>query len=166
MARGDNFRKSHEGMDATLTKMYKSGECSVGDIANKIGVTVPTVYAHMRRLGLPLLGNPGCKLRNYKSYGPRYNEIIFSKKQITLVARRNAEGWHDSKIARALGIPAGPVRKVRHKLGLPAHIRKPIPIGIRFGNLVVLKSAESQEQKRGRCIQLPQFSLLVPLRLR
>lgn len=136
-------------MDATLTQMYKSGECSVDDIANEIGVTVPTVYAHMRRLGLPLLGKRGCKLRNYKSYGPRYNEIVFSKKQIALVARHNAQGWHDSKIARALKIPAGPVRKLRHKLGLPARIRKPIPIGIRYGNLVVLNALSPKNKKGG-----------------
>jgi hypothetical protein len=149
MARADNSRKLHGGMDAILTQMYESGECSVGDIANKIRVTVQTVYPRMRRLGLPLLGKPGCKLRNYKSYGPRYNEFIFSKRQIALVARRNAEGWHDSKIAGALGMPAGPVRKLRIKIGLPAHTRKAIPIGIRFGNLVVLKVLSPKRKKGG-----------------
>jgi hypothetical protein len=134
-------------MDATLAQMYKSGECSVGDIAQQIGVTVPTVYAHMRRLGLPLFGHSGCTLRNYKSYGPRYNETVFSKRQIALVTRRNTEGWHDSKIARALGVPAGPVRKLRKKLGLSAHIRKPIPIGTRYGNLVVLKALNPKNKK-------------------
>ena len=132
-----------------MIQMYESGECSVGDIANQIGVTPETVYPHMRRLGLPLLGKPGCKLRNYKSYGPRYNEIIFSKKQVALVVRRNAEGWHDSKIARALGITAGPVRRLRKKLGLPASIRKPIPIGVRYGNLVVLKAVSPKNKKGG-----------------
>jgi hypothetical protein len=108
MARANTSWKWREGMDATLTRMYESGKCSVGDIAKQIGVTAQTVYPQLRRLGLPLLGKPGCKLRNYKCYGPRYNEIIFSKKQVAVVARRNAEGWHDSKIARALGIPEAP----------------------------------------------------------
>src|SRR6267142_1196058 len=150
MPRGDNFRKWHQGMDGTLIRMYESGECSVGDIANEIGVTVPTVYAQMRRLGLPLVGKRGCKLRNYKSYGPRYNEVVFSRKQVALVARRNAEGWQDSRIAYELGIPAGPLRKLRHKLGLPSRIRKPIPIDTRYGNLVVLKALSPKSNRRGR----------------
>ena len=134
-------------MDATLIQRYKSGECSVGDIADEIGVTVQTIYPHMRRLGLPLLGQPGCKLRSYRSFGPRYNQIVFSKRQVALVARHNAEGWQDSKIARALGIPAGAVRKLRKKLGLPAHIRKAIPNGTRFGNLVVSKALSPKNKK-------------------
>jgi hypothetical protein len=134
-------------MDATLTQMCESGKCSVGDIANEIGVTVQTVYAKMRRLGLPLLGQPGCKLRSYKSFGPRYNEIVFSKKQLALVARHNAEGWGDSKIARAFGMPVGAVRKLRNRLGLPAHIHKAIPIGTRFGNLLVLKALCPKNKK-------------------
>jgi hypothetical protein len=56
-------------------------------------------------------------------------------------------GWHDSKIARALGIPEGPVRKLRSKLGLSAHIRKVIPIGTRYGNLVVLKALSPKNKK-------------------
>jgi hypothetical protein len=64
MARANNSWKWREGMDATLTRMYESGQCSVGDIARQIGVTAQTVYPQLRRLGLPLLGKPGCRLRN------------------------------------------------------------------------------------------------------
>jgi hypothetical protein len=149
MARGDNFRKWHEGMDITLIEMYESGECSVKDIAAKIGVTVQTIYPHMRHLGLPLLGQEGCKLRNYKSYGPRYNEVIFSKEQIALVAHHNAKGWHDSKIGRELRISPNVVRKIRKRLGLPAHVRKEIPIGTRHGNLVVQRSLSPERKKSG-----------------
>jgi hypothetical protein len=145
MARGDNFRKWHKGMDISLTQLYESGECSVNDIAAKIGVTVQTVYPHMRRLGLPLLGQAGCKLRDYKSYGPRYNEVIFSKEQIALVGQRNAQGWHDSTIGRELRISPIAVRKLRKRLGLPAHIRKAIPIGTRQRKPSCAKGVESQK---------------------
>lgn len=136
-------------MDAILTGMYNSGECSAGDIAEKLKVTVQTVYPHMRLLGLPLLGEAGCGLRNYKSYGPRYNELVFSKEQEALIVLRNGEGKHDSEIARELGIPEGPIRKFRKKLDLPAHsCVKLIPVGARFGCLVV-RAAISPERKRG-----------------
>jgi hypothetical protein len=147
MALTNNARKWFEGMDAKLSQMYKSGVCSVSDIARELGVSVQTVYPRMRHLDLPLLGQPGCKLRNYKSYGPRYNEIIFSKEQIALVIRRNGEYWHDSTIARELGISEGPVRKLRIKLGLSSHVRKPIPIGTRYGSLVVLKVLKPKNKK-------------------
>ena len=141
MARGDNSRKWNYKIDAVLASMYESGEYSAEEIADKLGVTVQTVYPHMRHLGLPLTGQPGCKLRNYRSYGPRYNEIVFSEEQKALVVLRNAEGRHDTEIARELGVPEGPVSKLRKKLGLPTRsCVKPIPAGARYGNLVVLKS--------------------------
>lgn len=149
MARGDNFRKWHQGMDAILIETYDAGECSVSDLAKKLGVTEQTVYPHMRRLGLPLLGQPGCKLRSYKTYGTRYNEVVFSSNQIDLVRRLNAEGWDDCKIAQELGVSAGPLRKLRCRLGLPVRKYKPLPIDERFGNVVVLGPA-SPERKRGQ----------------
>jgi hypothetical protein len=136
-------------MDVALIEMYESGECSVNDIAANIGVTVQTVYTYMRLLGLPLLGQAGCKLRNYKSYGPRYNEVIFSKEQIALVAHHNAQGWHDSRIGRELRVSSNVVRQLRKKLGLPAHVRKEIPIGTRHGNLVVVKPLSPERKKGG-----------------
>src|SRR5208283_3014330 len=111
MARRDNFRKWNAEMDAVLTSMYESGECSVGDIASKLGVTVQTVCPHMRLLRLPLTGEPGCNLRNYRSYGPRYNEVVFSEEQKALIVLRNSEGKHDTEIARELGVLEAPVRK-------------------------------------------------------
>src|SRR5215469_9405421 len=65
MAATNNLPKWRHGSDATLTRLCESGKCSVGDIAEKMGVTQPTIYAHMRRIGLPLVGEPGSKLRNY-----------------------------------------------------------------------------------------------------
>lgn len=135
-------------MDATLIQTYESGECSIGDISSKCGVTAPTIYAQMRRLGLPLLGKPGCKLRDYRSYGPRYNEVRFSKRQAALVVRRNADNWHDSEIARTLQMPENPVRKLRIKLGLPARVRKPLQVGTRYGNLIVVRPL-SPKRKHG-----------------
>lgn len=134
-------------MGATLTRMYHSGECSVGDIAKALHVTVQTIYPHMRLLGLPLLGQPGCKLRNYRSYGPRYNEVVFSRNQVAFLTARNLEGWSDSRIARELKMPEGPVRKLRENLGLRPRIFKPIPIGHRHGNLVVLKQMSPKHKK-------------------
>jgi transposase-like protein len=148
MARAENGRKWREGTDATLTRMCESGEYSVRDIAREIGVTVQTVYPQMRRLGLPLLGEPGCRLRDYRSHGSRYNEIVFSEEQIALVKRRNAERWYDSRIARELGVPENTVRKLRSKLGLRANIRKPVVVGTRYGNLVVLKTVSPKNRKR------------------
>jgi hypothetical protein len=139
MARGDNFRKWNAEMDAILTIMYESGECSAEEIADKLGVTVQTVYPHMRLLRLPLTGEAGCRLRNYRSYGPRYNEVMFSEEQEALIVLRNSQGKHDTEIARELGVLEGAVRKLRKKLGLPAHTCvKPIPVGTRFGCLVVI----------------------------
>jgi hypothetical protein len=148
MARRDNFRKWNEEMDAVLTSMYESGEYSAEELASKLGVTVQTVYPHMRLLRLPLTGEPGCKLRNYRSYGPRYNEVVFSGEQKALIVLRNAEGKRDTEIARELGASEGPVRKLRNQLGLPAHVLKPIPAGTRYGKLVVLK-ALSPRRKMG-----------------
>lgn len=148
MAYSNNSRKWHEGMDALLARIYSSGKYSVGEIAEQIGVSIPTIYAQMRRLRLPLLNNAGCALRDYRSYGPRYNQVIFSKRQIALLVRLNKEGWHDSKIARTLRIQTRPVRNLRKKLGLPAHIYKPIPPDTRYGNLVVIRALPPR-RKRG-----------------
>src|SRR5947209_8210059 len=148
MARTDYSRKWHQGMDANLIRMCQSGEYSVRDIAKILGVTVQTIYPRMHRLGLSLLGKPSCKLRDYRSYGPRYNEIIFSKEQVSILKHRNVEGWSDSKIAQELRMPESPVRKLRGKLGLPANLRKPLPVGSRFGNLVVVKALNHKNRKR------------------
>ena len=107
------------------------------------------VYDQMRRLELPLLGQPGRKLRNYTSYGPRYNEVIFSKEQVALLANCNAEGWSDSRIAQKLTIGTNSVRRLRRKLHLPARLRKDIPIGTRYGNLTVLSVLSPENKKRG-----------------
>jgi transposase-like protein len=48
MARGDNFRKWNDEMDAVLTRMCESAENSAEEIASKLGVTVQTVYPRMR----------------------------------------------------------------------------------------------------------------------
>jgi hypothetical protein len=105
-------------MDASLIKMYASGNYSVSDFVRTIGAPASTIYDQMRRLRLPLLGQSGCKLRNYKSYGPRYNETIFSQEQVAMLAHYNAEGWSDSMIARELRLSPNPVRRLRKRLGL------------------------------------------------
>ena len=66
----------------SLTRMYKSGECSVGDIADEIGVTVQTIYPHMRRLGLPLLAaSPDASFATTNLSVLGNNQIVFSKRQ-------------------------------------------------------------------------------------
>jgi hypothetical protein len=149
MSRPDNFRKWHREMDASLIKMYASGNYSVSDFVRTIGAPASTIYDQMRRLRLPLLGQSGCKLRNYKSYGPRYNETIFSQEQVALLAHCNAEGWSDLMIARELRLSTNPVRRLRKRLGLPAHVRKAISIGTRYGNLIVQNVVSPKRKKAG-----------------
>jgi hypothetical protein len=55
----------------------------------------------------------------------------------------------DSMIARELRLSPNPVRRLRKRLGLPAHVRKAIPIGTRYGNLIVQKAVSRKRKKTG-----------------
>ena len=127
----------------TLIQMYDSRQFSTSEIAGKLGVSAPTVYNQLRRLGL----STTVLKRRYKA-GKKFDFSETEKTRIRLLAE---EGRKVTEIALALNRPMslGPVRRICRELGITASVAKSLTAAERFGALMVLEPAASLKTYKG-----------------
>lgn len=121
--------------------MYKSGKYSTGEMAERLCVSPPTVYDHLRRLGLSTASLP----RRYRAAV----KFEFSKGE-----RRNIIGWkneglYNTDIALKLRRTIGPINRIVKELKLPTSLCKAIKQGVRFGSLTVVAPAKPKRTYKG-----------------
>jgi transposase len=124
-----------------LLGMYKSGTLSTSEMADKLEVSIPTVYNHLRRLGLKTTSLP----RRYRA-AIKFEFSATEKRRIVQLAR---EGHKVSQIALQIKRTTGPTRRVFRELGLTSSVAKPLTAGQRFGALTVLGAARPQLTYKG-----------------
>ncbi len=131
-----NSRRSRK-----LLRMYKSGQHSTGEMAEKLGVSPPTVYDRLRRIGLSTTSLP----RRYKAA----TKFEFSKKEKEKITGWKNQGVYNTEIALKLGKTIGPINRIVQELKLPTSLCKPIAMGTRFGSLTVVEHATPRKTYKG-----------------
>jgi len=121
--------------------MYESRKLSTGEMANRLGVSQPTVYNHLRRLNL----STGSLPRRYRAA----RKFEFTKEEKKRIIELREQGKYISEIALTLKRTIGPVRRIFNELGLKTGNLKPIAIGARFGYLTVVAAAAPQKTYKG-----------------
>src|SRR5260370_22340806 len=117
-------------------------------MADQLGVSQPTVYKHLRRLGFNTAALP----RRYRAA----KKFEFSKKEKLRIIQLAQEGKKITEIALELRKTLGPTRRVFSELGLRTSNFKAVVIGKVFGYLEVVGHAEPLKTYKGhfesRCL--------------
>jgi transposase len=124
-----------------LLGMYHSKKFSTGEMAEKLQVSQPTVYNHLRRLGLTTSSLP----RRYRAP----IKIKLSDKEENEIIQLHQCGAYVTEIALKLNRPIAPVRRVFKELGLTTSNFKPTKPGQRFGSLQVIEPIASTRTYKG-----------------
>lgn len=124
-----------------LLAMYKSGKFSTSEIAEKLEVSGPTVYNHLRRLGLKTTSLP----RRHRAAV----KFEFSASEKSSIVQLAKEGHKISQIAVQIKRTIGPTRRVFRELGLTSSVAKSLTPGQRFSALTVVRAAPPQLTYKG-----------------
>jgi DNA-binding transcriptional ArsR family regulator len=121
--------------------MYESGKFCTSEMAEKLEVSIPTVYNHLRRMGLKTTTLP----RRHRA-AVKFEFSNSEKRQIIELAR---EGHKVVQIAVKIKRTLGPTRRIFRELGLTTTVFKALRAGERFGALTVIKAARSVKTYKG-----------------
>jgi transposase len=122
-------------------KMYESGKLATSEMADQLEVSVPTVYNHLRRLGLSTATLP----RRYRAAV----KSEFSEKEKQRIVQLAQEGVKLAEMAVQIKRTSGPTRRIFRELGLTTTVNKPLRSGERFAALTVVDTAPSQKTYKG-----------------
>jgi transposase len=123
-----------------LETLYRSQRYSVLEIANELGVSHPTVYNHLRRLGWQTKILP----RRHKGPG----KIYFTNDEKERIVAWKQDGMFSTTIAIKLRKSRTAVLRVIRELGLKNSNMLPLQIGERFASLLVLGPAAPKTNRK------------------
>jgi hypothetical protein len=121
--------------------MYESKQFSTREMAATLGVTQRTIY---NRLGPMNLDTTSLPRRHHAPV-----KFEFSQAEKTKMLNLHAEGKYFSEIAKALGRTIMPVRRICAELGLQTSNSRRIPVGKKFGYLIVISEAAPKLNYQG-----------------
>lgn len=124
-----------------LLRLYRSGKYSTGEMAEKLGVSPPTIYDRLRRMDLSTRSLP----RRYRA-GVK---VEFSKEETEQIIAWKKQGLYNTDVALKLGRTIGPINRIVRELSLPTSLCKPILTGTRFGSLTVVEPANPSKTYKG-----------------